>query len=100
MLPPVTERVWIFLKEQPAQAGFVLVGGSALALRIRHRVSEDLDLACLDPHLPRTRLEALCRHRSPATAATVQRARLVHGINQISPEHARASLSEHRSSHS
>lgn len=59
MLPPETEKVWNFLREQPALAGFVLVGGSALALRIRHRQSEDLDLAYPEHSLPRARLEAL-----------------------------------------
>ena len=38
MLPRDTEQVWNFLKDQPALAGFVLVGGSALTLRIDHRV--------------------------------------------------------------
>lgn len=60
MLPAATERVWNFLKEQPALAGFVLVGGSALALRIHHRQSEDLDLVWTERRLPRARLEALC----------------------------------------
>lgn len=60
MLPPATEKVWSFLKEQPALAGFVLVGGSALALRIKHRQSEDLDLVWTERRLPRARLEALC----------------------------------------
>jgi len=32
LLPPATEKVWSFLKNQPALAGFVLVGGSALPL--------------------------------------------------------------------
>ena len=45
MLPVETERVWEFLKEQPALAGFVLIGGTALAPRIGHRRTEDLDLA-------------------------------------------------------
>jgi hypothetical protein len=59
VLPPETERVWSFLKTQPALAGFVLVGGSALTLQIGHRVSEDLDLAWPETRLPRARLEAL-----------------------------------------
>lgn len=59
MLPPATERVWEFLKDRPELAGFVLVGGSALSLRIGHRISEDLDLAWLNHQLPRHRLEAL-----------------------------------------
>jgi hypothetical protein len=45
LLPTATEKVWDFLRTQPALAGFVLVGGSALALRIHHRRSEDLDMA-------------------------------------------------------
>jgi hypothetical protein len=61
LLPPATEKVWNFLQEQPALAGFVLVGGSALALTIRHRVSEDLDLVFPDIRLPRQRLNALFR---------------------------------------
>ena len=61
MLPSATEKVWDFLRTQPALAGFVLVGGSALALRIHHRRSEDLDLAFPETHLPRVRLEALQR---------------------------------------
>lgn len=61
MLPPETERVWQFLKDQPALSGFVLIGGSALALRIKHRISEDLDLAYPEMRLPRNRLESLLR---------------------------------------
>lgn len=60
MLPPATEQVWNYLKEQPALAGFVLVGGSALALRIEHRMSEDLDFIFLETNLPGERLDALC----------------------------------------
>jgi len=61
LLPPKTEAVWNFLKEQPALAGFVLIGGSALALQLQHRVSEDLDLVFPGERLPRPRLDALGR---------------------------------------
>jgi len=61
VLLPETERVWNWLKDQPALAGFVLIGGTALALRIHHRRSEDLDLAYPETRLPRGRLEALQR---------------------------------------
>ncbi|PWU20219.1 MAG: hypothetical protein C5B50_04535 [Verrucomicrobia bacterium] len=61
MLPPETERVWNFLKAQHELGGFVLIGGSGLALRIGHRLSEDLDLAWPERRLPRARLEALRR---------------------------------------
>ena len=61
MLPPATEKVWNYLKEQPALAGFVLAGGSALALLLRHRLSEDLDFIYPDVRLPGQRLDALRR---------------------------------------
>lgn len=61
MLPSATETVWRFLSEQPVLTGFVLVGGSALALRIQHRRSEDLDFAFPGAQLPRVRLDALMR---------------------------------------
>lgn len=66
MLPAATEHVWHYLKEQRLLGGFVLVGGSALALRIRHRLSEDLDFAFPELKLPRTRLEALLRQAAEA----------------------------------
>jgi DNA-binding transcriptional MerR regulator len=60
LLPPATEKVWEYLREQPALAGFVLACGSALSLLLKHRVSEDLDFVFLAPRLPRQKLEALC----------------------------------------
>jgi hypothetical protein len=60
LLPPDTERIWSYLKEQAGLAGFILVGGSALALRISHRLSEDLDFAWIESRLPLARLEAIC----------------------------------------
>ena len=59
MLPPQTEKLWQFLRAQPSLAGFVLIGGSALALRIQHRLSEDLDFAFHGAQLPRIRLQTL-----------------------------------------
>jgi hypothetical protein len=59
LLPPATEQVWNYLREQPALRGFILVGGSGLALRIRHRLSEDLDFVYPQPRLPRHRLDTL-----------------------------------------
>lgn len=61
MLRTDTLELWRFLEKQPALQGFVLVGGSALALRIQHRVSEDLDFAWTGLRLPRARLDALAR---------------------------------------
>jgi len=54
-----TARVWAFLQGHPALTGFVLVGGTALALHIEHRQSEDLDFGFGALRLPRARIEAL-----------------------------------------
>jgi len=59
VLPAKTEQVWDFLKTQPTLAGFVLIGGSALALRLRHRISEDLDFTFIGSKLPANRLSSL-----------------------------------------
>lgn len=61
MLPPATEKVWEYLQQQPSLGGFVLAGGSALSLLIKHRLSEDLDFVWLQPRLPRLKLEVFCR---------------------------------------
>ena len=59
LLRPDTADLWAYLSKHPALAGFVLVGGSALTLRIAHRISEDLNFCWLAPRLPRARLQAL-----------------------------------------
>ena len=56
MLPAETKRVWEYLAGQPALSGFTLIGGSALSLHLKHRLSEDLDLAFSGPELPAARL--------------------------------------------
>lgn len=61
MLIPETDALWSYLKEKDSLRGFVLLGGSALALRVRHRFSEDLDLVWQGLRLPKQRLEALVR---------------------------------------
>ena len=58
-LPPATRRLFERLSGEALLAGFVLVGGSALALQIGHRLSEDLDFALFGPQLPSARLDAL-----------------------------------------
>jgi hypothetical protein len=54
LLTPETEAAWQVLREQERfLSGFVLIGGTALALQIHHRYSEDLDLAYAGAKLPR-----------------------------------------------
>jgi hypothetical protein len=61
LLPPATANLWKQLEQEPALGGFYLLGGTALALRIRHRQSEDLDFAWPELRLPRGSIDALVR---------------------------------------
>ncbi len=59
MLKPETESLWAYLREQPQLSNFVLIGGSALALQINHRISEDLDFCTSASTLPGKALDEL-----------------------------------------
>ena len=65
-LRPDTARVWQAMSGHPRLKGFVLIGGTALTLRIGHRVSEDLDFACHLPKLPPLQVKALVRDLATA----------------------------------
>lgn len=54
-LPPPQRRLWGELGQTPAE--FVLYGGTALALRLGHRTSEDFDFFSAEPFDP-VRLQA------------------------------------------
>lgn len=60
-LRPDTGRLWRQLQDHPDLRGFILVGGTALTLRIGHRVSEDLNFAYPAVRLPRPQLRSLVR---------------------------------------
>jgi len=51
-LPEATQANFARLKDDARLAGFTLVGGSALALQIGHRISEDLDFNVFGQKLP------------------------------------------------
>jgi hypothetical protein len=77
MLPPATEAVWGALRVCRELAGFTLIGGTALALQIGHRLSEDLDLVWAGGRLPSLRIRAALdstklryeRHDNPAAVS-------------------------------
>lgn len=58
-LPEKTRALFDRLIEEPLMRGMTLVGGSALALQIGHRMSEDLDFAVFGPRIPAARIDAL-----------------------------------------
>ncbi len=60
-LRPDTARVWNAIESQPRLKGFVLIGGTAMTLRIGHRVSEDLDFAYGASKLPEVQLKSLSK---------------------------------------
>lgn len=58
-LPPATRALFGRLADERLLEGLFLVGGSALALQVGHRISEDLDFAAFAPGLPSARLDML-----------------------------------------
>jgi hypothetical protein len=60
-LRPDTAALWARLHGHPLLKGFILIGGTALTIRIGHRVSEDLDFAYPDKQLPHAQLKAFLR---------------------------------------
>jgi predicted nucleotidyltransferase component of viral defense system len=62
-LPPPTQAVFQALAANELTSGFLLIGGTALALHIGHRLSNDLDFIFCDRHgkLPTARIDALIR---------------------------------------
>ena len=51
-MPEATQKIFARLQGDPRLAGFTLVGGTALAIQIGHRISEDLDFNLFGPKLP------------------------------------------------
>ena len=51
-MKPETETLAIRLSEEPLLEKFLLVGGTALSIYLKHRLSEDLDFATAEKTLP------------------------------------------------
>lgn len=51
-MPEATQKNFARLKDDPRLSSFTLVGGTALALQIGHRISEDLDFNIFGQKLP------------------------------------------------
>ncbi|MEK7344973.1 MAG: nucleotidyl transferase AbiEii/AbiGii toxin family protein [Pseudomonadota bacterium] len=58
-MPEATQKNFDRLKNDPRLAGFTLVGGTALALQIGHRISEDLDFNIFGQKLPIKAIDGL-----------------------------------------
>lgn len=56
VMPPETAAIYGRLVSEPLLQGFVLIGGTALALHLGHRLSEDLDFLFPHPKLPIDRM--------------------------------------------
>lgn len=59
MLPESTERLLRVIDGSPSAGDLFLAGGTALALRIAHRRSADLDFAFASQRLPRRKIDKL-----------------------------------------
>lgn len=58
-MPEATRKNFERLQNDPRLNGFTLVGGTALALQIGHRISEDLDFNIFGQALPKRKLDQL-----------------------------------------
>ncbi len=58
-MPQATAELFSILFEEPRLNEFYLIGGTALALHLGHRLSEDLDFIIKDSKLPRARLDSV-----------------------------------------
>lgn len=58
-LPPETASLWHRLEHEPLLGGAYLLGGTALSLKLQHRISEDLDFFFPANKLPTDRLSKL-----------------------------------------
>ena len=58
-MPEASQKNFVRLKDDPRLADFTLVGGTALALQIGHRISEDLDFNIFGQKLPIKTLDGL-----------------------------------------
>ena len=61
LLPEPTRNLWLKLRKEPLLKDAILIGGTALTLRIGHRRSEDLDFAFLSEKLPNPAIDLLLR---------------------------------------
>ena len=68
-MPQATQKNFARLKDDPRLAGFTLVGGTALALQIGHRISEDLDFNIFGQKLPLKAIDALLEELAAGGAA-------------------------------
>lgn len=70
-LPEQTRRVFEHLAANPAMQDFTLIGGTALALQIGHRRSEDLDFWLPAEQMNKARLSAIIRMAQQAGFQTL-----------------------------
>lgn len=70
-MPEATQRNFSRLKDDPRMSGFTLVGGTALAIQIGHRVSEDLDFNVFGSRLPVRAIDGILDDLA-AGGATIQ----------------------------
>jgi hypothetical protein len=71
VLPPATKAVLAILADEPALAGFCLIGGTAMALQAGHRRSLDIDLVTFKASLDKNSLFKALRAQG-ATLVTPQ----------------------------
>lgn len=61
-MPPATALLFERIKGDRLLSPFTLIGGTALALHIGHRISQDLDFITTQDKLPRALLQRLAQN--------------------------------------
>lgn len=74
LLPDATKSLWLRLCQEPLLKDAILIGGTALTLRIGHRRSEDLDFTFLSEKLPTANVAVLLRSSPIGHATTISQA--------------------------
>jgi hypothetical protein len=70
-MPEATQKNFACLRDDPRLTGFTLVGGTALALQIGHRISEGLDFNIFGQKLPISAIDGLLDELA-ASGATIE----------------------------
>jgi len=82
ILPGASRRLWAELRDTPTS--FVLYGGTALALRLAHRQSEDFDFFCNSSFQPSTLLDTI-RYLKNAEVSQLEENTLTVIVDRMGP---------------
>lgn len=88
VLSSEAKEVFLYLAKQPEMSGFCLIGGTALALQVGHRRSQDLDFCLFDKKLNTRALSSMLKRMESdgfnirlATSPSLISSSLINGVD-------------------